>query len=553
MPTDIDPTARGRLLEEYARSCVATDHNAEAAEAFEAAQGAYLAAGLRLEAAAVTAPLVAVRHLLGASLEERSAMLRTALRGVDTPPGLHQPPIDPASDRVRGQLLAGLAAAYMLDRRLEEATAYAIDAQRLARATDDGPTERNAAVTLSACFVFAGRMEEGWALAEDSIAGTRASGLEAEAARAYRMLGSSASVVVDYERAEKWLREGIEYAERVELWNHRHYMAAHLAHVMWATGRWDEADAIARASLGDGRGGVTTRITALHVLGYVALGRGDHATAQATLGEALDLGAGMHELQRLSPAVWGLAEAAWLTGDLATAASLAHEGLEASAAVEDAAYLFPFVVTGTRVHLLAGDPLGARRWLAEVDPVLRRRGIPGTLPALTHAQGLILTADGATGQARTELEAAVAAWDDLGRIWEGTWARIDLARCHRRSNQRTEAQRDAGIAREAAARLGSPSLIAAADEILAGRRLGASSGEPWTPLTAREFEVARLVAEGYTNAQIAAELGVAPKTASAHIEHILAKLGIGRRAEIATWVAGRPVLHSRPHGDDREE
>jgi hypothetical protein len=43
----------------------------------------------------------------------------------------------------------------------------------------------------------------------------------------------------------------------------------------------------------------------------------------------------------------------------------------------------------------------------------------------------------------------------------------------------------------------------------------------------------RLVADGYTNAQIGAELRVAPKTASAHIEHILAKLGMGRRAEVA--------------------
>jgi hypothetical protein len=89
----------------------------------------------------------------------------------------------------------------------------------------------------------------------------------------------------------------------------------------------------------------------------------------------------------------------------------------------------------------ARSPALARRG----PPLLRRRGIPGTLPALAHAQGLILTADGATGQARSELEAAVDAWDDLGRIWEGIWARIDLARCHRRSNQRVEAQREARI------------------------------------------------------------------------------------------------------------
>jgi len=49
--------------------------------------------------------------------------------------------------------------------------------------------------------------------------------------------------------------------------------------------------------------------------------------------------------------------------------------------------------------------------------------------------------------------------------------------------------------------------------------------------------VARLVAQGMTNAEIAEQLFVSPKTASAHIEHILAKLGVARRAEIAAWVA----------------
>ena len=61
--------------------------------------------------------------------------------------------------------------------------------------------------------------------------------------------------------------------------------------------------------------------------------------------------------------------------------------------------------------------------------------------------------------------------------------------------------------------------------------------EPWRPLTAREFAVARLVADGLTNPEIAESLGIAPKTASSHVEHILAKLGASRRTEIATWPA----------------
>jgi len=58
-------------------------------------------------------------------------------------------------------------------------------------------------------------------------------------------------------------------------------------------------------------------------------------------------------------------------------------------------------------------------------------------------------------------------------------------------------------------------------------------------LSARELEVARLVAAGMTNREIAAELTIAPKTAAAHVEHIRAKLGVSRRAQIAVWVAGQ--------------
>lgn len=45
----------------------------------------------------------------------------------------------------------------------------------------------------------------------------------------------------------------------------------------------------------------------------------------------------------------------------------------------------------------------------------------------------------------------------------------------------------------------------------------------------------------------------APKTVSTHVEHVMAKLGVNRRAEVAAWVASRRVLHSVPHVNDREE
>jgi len=55
-------------------------------------------------------------------------------------------------------------------------------------------------------------------------------------------------------------------------------------------------------------------------------------------------------------------------------------------------------------------------------------------------------------------------------------------------------------------------------------------------LSRREMEVARLIAGGATNREIAAALFVAERTAKTHIEHILNKLGVGSRAQIAVWL-----------------
>jgi DNA-binding NarL/FixJ family response regulator len=49
--------------------------------------------------------------------------------------------------------------------------------------------------------------------------------------------------------------------------------------------------------------------------------------------------------------------------------------------------------------------------------------------------------------------------------------------------------------------------------------------------------VLRLVAHGRTNAEIAAELFISPKTASVHVSNILRKLGVGNRAAAAGWAA----------------
>ncbi len=77
--------------------------------------------------------------------------------------------------------------------------------------------------------------------------------------------------------------------------------------------------------------------------------------------------------------------------------------------------------------------------------------------------------------------------------------------------------------------------FALADAVRYALREPAQDG--WQQLTPRECEVARLVAQGLSNRQIAEQLVISKRTSDSHVEHILAKLGFSSRAQIAVWVA----------------
>ena len=65
---------------------------------------------------------------------------------------------------------------------------------------------------------------------------------------------------------------------------------------------------------------------------------------------------------------------------------------------------------------------------------------------------------------------------------------------------------------------------------------------PNSPLTPRELEVLKLIAEAYTSDQIALELGVARRTVDRHRENILAKLGMRDRVELTRYAIRRGLV-----------
>jgi non-specific serine/threonine protein kinase len=66
--------------------------------------------------------------------------------------------------------------------------------------------------------------------------------------------------------------------------------------------------------------------------------------------------------------------------------------------------------------------------------------------------------------------------------------------------------------------------------------------QPVSPLTARETEVAALLARGLSTTDIAADLVISVATVRVHVEHILAKLDLHSRTQVAVWARESGLL-----------
>ena len=164
----------------------------------------------------------------------------------------------------------------------------------------------------------------------------------------------------------------------------------------------------------------------------------------------------------------------------------------------------------------------------------------------------VLGVDGRAWLARAEAELLRAQGDNDPAAWaavvttfgpafvyEAARSRWRLAEALLETGRRDEAQHEWRQAIAVAERLGARPLLAALTALGRRGRLSRDQERPGGQvsvlrgLTAREYEVLRLLATGRTNREIATELFIAPKTASVHVSNILAKLGAASRTEAA--------------------
>jgi DNA-binding CsgD family transcriptional regulator len=160
-----------------------------------------------------------------------------------------------------------------------------------------------------------------------------------------------------------------------------------------------------------------------------------------------------------------------------------------------------------------GDLASALTLLARVEELLAEGEFPFALTITRLERADLFLRRAAAGdrtRAKDELAASVPYWEKAKAEWY------------------------LGRLRRWAAGRKLPFPIATSD---ASPREGTVGARHTTVLSRREREVAELVAQGLSNAEIAERLAITLRTAEGHVEHIRNKLGFHSRVQIGTWVA----------------
>ncbi|RRO18269.1 LuxR family transcriptional regulator [Saccharopolyspora rhizosphaerae] len=330
------------------------------------------------------------------------------------------------------------------------------------------------------------------------------------------------------EEAEDVLHEMLAILERCTTPPRLAAVRLSAAHHHYTTGRWHDATAELEAAteLADRLDEAGRR--RLHGLSAVLAGhRGDRAVLCRTLREA-----GCDEAPTARSAETLLVAEAMLAEDdeePERAVRLLSETLTSGERIGTRHLWLPHLV---RLAVATGATEVAGRAADACSEDAAVAASPGVVAASQHCRGLL-------ERESTTLRAAVdfyrttdqgprcaRAWEDLAVVLA---ERGERAQARDTYAQATTIYRSLGAAGDL--RRADPRVRPQGARPARSRRRRAGSG--WTSLTPTERQIARLVADGLANPDIAEALVSSRRTVEVHVSHILAKLGARSRVEIA--------------------
>jgi DNA-binding CsgD family transcriptional regulator/tetratricopeptide (TPR) repeat protein len=460
-------------------------------------------------------------------------------------------PAEPPSAE-RAHALAALADGLMLAWRFEESLAICEQALALARTVGADAVELRALLDLGRDLAYLGRADEGVAQL------WRALELAEESGDPLALLHACVSltdVLMMLGRPTESARTGERGLEAVRRYGiDRTVLVANSIEALLATGEWDEADSASAAAL--------RAITAnfpymlLMLRADLELGRGDFGAARAHLEAALatlrkDHGQGIYDVYLAELALW---ERRWTEADQAV-----RDGLARARSRQAAQLRVWFCAKGLRAQAELAALSRARRdadalrtWLARAGKLIAvaRRAAAEASAVTPNAAGWLALAE--AEYERAHGVAPPESWSEAAAAWERLERPPLAAYCRWREAEalvaagasRREASAPLRDAHAVAAWIGAKPLLRELELLAERARLELAPPEAESPngrhrreetlgLTPREAEVLTLLARGYTDREIAAELVISARTASVHVSHILRKLGAPNRLEAA--------------------
>ncbi len=405
--------------------------------------------------------------------------------------------------------------------------ALARDAMEAARRSGDADLELCALSEVGAMLVESGRIEEGFALLDEAMAGA----LGGEGRRLDTVVFTSCTMITScgraaqLQRAVQWVRVGDDFARRYGSPHVFSTCRLHYGGVLFATGDWAGAETqLEEAIQASRRAEPALFAEALAKLAELRL-------AQGRLEAAAGLLVGFEGRPTSAAAVAGIHLA---RGEPARAAAVVRRRLRS---VRD-----PCLEGSALVELLAEaeTALGATRSARARARRLAEAGAAAGCELMVARAERTL---GRTAPARARsaaighLERALAAFERLGMP-------LEVARTHLLIGRALgEREPEAAIAEARAALAAAEELGAARDADAAAaflRSLGARAGRAPGPrglgsLSPRELEVLELLAAGLSNRAIAERLYLTRKTVEHHVRSVLSKLGLANRAEAAAY------------------
>lgn len=405
---------------------------------------------------------------------------------------------------------------------------YAEEAHGIAVGIGDRDLEASALARIGYAELAAGGVASGTGRLDEAMAAATGGDV-----RSLDVVGDITCVAIaafelssDWQRIEQW-------GQVMESWIQNHddvavlgFCYACCSELFLASGQWEEAE-----------GMLTEGLRALQAAGHRS--RCVHPAAklaelrltQGRLEEAEQLLAGFEELPE---AAHGIAHLHLVRGEEALAAATIHRRLNRIG--DDNVLAAPFLAMLVEVQLTQGDLEGASGSADRLGRIAGASGIDRVTAMADLARGRVAVAVGSS-DALAALEAALARFAQAGMLVDAARTRFELARALE-SDQPEVAVSEARTALAEFERVGAPRDADAAAELLRRHGVRGRTGPKDAGLlTRREQEVLYLVAEGLSNAEIAARLHLSTKTIGHHVSSVLAKLGVKSRGEAAAWAS----------------